>query len=87
MIQIFCPNNNIPERTYSIEALFVDVLGCSYDTFSIQFSNAINNYELDFGSCKVIIEDHFFNRYKEPLSYLNTCNLPKGLSFFFFFFF
>lgn len=82
MIQIFCPNNNIPERTYSIEALFVDVLGCSYDTFSIQFSNAINNYELDFGSCKVIIEDHFFNRYKEPLSYLNTCNLPKGLSFF-----
>lgn len=82
MIQFVCPNNNIPERTYAIEVLFTDVLGCKHDSYSILFRNDVHDYEMSVNGKKYIFEDHFFNRYSEPLSYLNLGNLPKELIYF-----
>lgn len=82
MIQIYCPNNNVPERTYAIEVLFVDILGCKHEDFIIQFREDVKNYELCFDNFKLIIEDHFFNHYTEPLSYLNINHVPVSLGWF-----
>lgn len=82
MIRLTCPNNNIPERTYAIETLFVDVLGCKCDDYSIQFGDDVHNYELDVDGNNIIIEDHFFNRFVEPLSYLKSENIPTELRIF-----
>ena len=82
MIQLTCPNNNISERIYSIEVLFTDVLGWKRSDYSIQFMDDVHNYELDFDGKKYTIEDHFFNRFVEPLSYLKLANEPDELNFF-----
>ena len=37
MIEIVCPNNNIPERTYAINALLSDVLGCKQEDYNIRY--------------------------------------------------
>ncbi len=82
MILITCPNNNIPERTYTIEALFVDVLGYKQEDYAIQFKDDVCDYELSFANNKLIVEDHFFNHYIEPLSYLDLRNVPASLNWF-----
>ena len=82
MIQILCPNNNVPERTYAIEVLLSDVLGCKHDGYEIHFLDDAKNYELSVGHFKLIIEDHFFNHHAEPLSYLNLGNIPDGVGLF-----
>lgn len=82
MIQITCPNNNIPERTYAIHALLSDVLGCNRSEYIVQFRDDVHNYELDVDGKQYTIEDHFFNRFVEPLSYLKIDNKPEELFFF-----
>lgn len=82
MIRIICPNNNVPERTYAIEVLLIDVLGCKRNNFDVQFRDDINNYELMVGQNKYVFEDHFFNHHVESLSYLKLENLPKELHYF-----
>ena len=82
MIQITCPNNNVPERTYAIEVLLTDVLGCKRNDYDIQFKDDVNNYELKVGESKYVFEDHFFNHFVDPLSYLKQENLPKELQYF-----
>ena len=82
MIQITCPNNNIPERTYAIHALLSDVLGCNRNDYIIQFKDDVQDYELDVYGKEYTIEDHFFNRFVEPLSYLKLDNIPEELVFF-----
>lgn len=81
MIQITCPNNNIPERTYAIHALLSDVLGCNRSEYIVQFRDDVHNYELDVDGKQYTIEDHFFNRFVEPLSYLKLDNIPEELFF------
>lgn len=82
MLRITCPNNNIPERTYAIEVLLIDVLECNRHDFEIQFSDSVKNYELVIDNNKVIVEDHFFNHYIAPLSYLKLENLPTELRYY-----
>lgn len=82
MIHIYCPNNNVPERTYAIKVLFSDILGCKQEDYVIQFREDAKNYELCFDDFKLIIEDHFFNHYVEPLSYLNIESVPTSLNWF-----
>lgn len=82
MILITCPNNNIPERTYAIKTLLVDVLGYKQEDYAIQFKGGVSDYELSLANNKLIIEDHFFNHYVEPLSYLNTGSVPTSLNWF-----
>lgn len=82
MVQITCPNNNIPERTYAVETLFMDILGCKQGDFEIRFEDDIDNYEIVSNGHKVIVEDHFFGRHKAPLSYLRSENIPAELIYF-----
>ena len=82
MIQITCPSNNIPERTYAINIIFNELMGCGLDLNSIVFSDDAEEYTIGVGDKRLIVEDHFFNYYREPLSYLNNENLPKELHYF-----
>ncbi len=82
MIRITCPNNNIPERTYSIDVLFKELLGLKREQYDILFDNHIDCYLIKYNDKTIVIEDHFFIRYPEPLSYLSSENLPKELKFF-----
>ena len=82
MIQITCPSNNIPERTYAIEALLTDVMGVEREEYEIAFKDDTKDYVLQYDSRTVEVEDHFFNRFTEPLSYLHVNNIPTDLSFF-----
>lgn len=82
MIQITCPNNNIPERTYSIEVMFVDLLGCNRNDLDIRFEESIKDYELVANDKRVVIEDHFFNHFPKEMSYLKPESIPDKTGFF-----
>jgi len=75
MIQISIPNNNIPEREYTIDILFNEFLGLKY-TIEIGSSN----YEITLPNKKqLIIKDTFFNHYPRDLEYLKLENIPKDI--------
>lgn len=82
MIQITCPSNNIPERTYAIEALLTDVMGVEREEYEISFKDDTKDYVLQYDNRTVVVEDHFFNRFTEPLSYLYVENIPSELHFY-----
>lgn len=82
MIQITCPSNNIPERTYAIEALLTDVMGVVREEYEISFKDDTKDYVLQYDSKIVVVEDHFFNRFTEPLSYFHVENIPTELHFY-----
>ncbi len=84
MIQIICPNNNIPERNYAISVLFCEVLGCNNEELDIVFDDSAKEYSiLVSGECRwIVIEDHFFNYHPMPLTYMKKENLPQELLFF-----
>jgi len=82
MIQIVCPNNNIPERTYAINVLFNELLGCGISGGDILFDDNVSNYSIVLNGKSIIIEDHFFLKHPDPLSYLNEQSLPGALEFF-----
>jgi len=81
MIKIYCPSNNIPERRYSIEVLFNHLMGCDVSEDSICFRDDVEDYIVKVGEKQMVIEDHFFSKYREPLSYLKGSSLPKELTF------
>jgi len=81
MLQIIGPSNNIPERRYSIEVLFNYLMGCNVSEDSICFRDDVDDYIVKVGEKQMVIEDHFFSKYREPLSYLKGSSLPKELTF------
>ncbi len=81
MIKIYCPSNNIPERRYSIEVLFNYLMGCNVSEDSICFRDDVDDYIVKVGEKQMVIEDHFFSKYPEPLSYMKESFLPKELTF------
>lgn len=82
MIQITCPSNNIPERKYAINVLFNELMGCDLNLDSITFSADAENYEIYVGEKKVVVEDHFFNKYPNPLTYISLSNIPDEVNYF-----
>lgn len=79
-MKITCPNNNVQERTYIIRFLFESMLGIPT---SIHFSEEEKNYTIEVsGNKKIIVEDHFFNSFPEPLSYLDKKNVPVNINWF-----
>ena len=82
MIRIICPSNNIPERRYAIEVIFNDLLGCNLTADDIQFDAQAVNYTIQVGGKEIVVEDHFFQQYPEPLSYLKAEHLPAELVYF-----
>ena len=83
MIRITCPNNNVPERTYSVDVIFRDILGLASNQYKILFHNGYDDfYQIDINGYIIRIEDHFFRFHKEPLSYICIDNVPSGLQYF-----
>ena len=77
MVRIIIPRNNLPERHYIIEVLLDEFLGID---FEIQTDSNSSNYEIvvENGN-RVIIEDHFFSKFKADQDYLNIGNLPEKI--------
>ena len=77
-IQVVCPDDNIPEREYIINTLFFFIgLRCK-----VEFSDTARGYCIVFEGKTLIIEDHFFIRHQEDLSYFSNKNIPPQLIWF-----
>ena len=74
MIEIYLPDNNLPERRYVIDILFGEYLGLDY---VVKINPEINDYHIRLENNNLlIIKDHFFSKYKDKLQYLNKKNIP-----------
>lgn len=73
-IVVTCPNNNIPERKYIITLILQKYI--SGLELEIKFAD-VSDYILSFGEKKIVIEDHFFNKYPKDLEYLHVKNIPS----------
>ena len=82
MINITCPNDNLPERTYAIDMLLHHLLGIEKTSYQINFEEDAHDYTIAIGNKRIVFEDHFFKLHKEPLSYLNSSNIPDKLTYF-----
>lgn len=82
MIDIYCHCDNEAERTYAVDILFNELLAIPKTEYSIHFCDRSDSYEIKYGTKSIIIEDHFFLRFPEPLSYLHQDNIPTSLNFF-----
>ena len=82
MVKIFVPNNNIAERKYVIDTVFGEFLGLVYQLIIDNGELKINDWviELENGN-KLIVEDHFFNKFPQDLEYLKEENIPKKVEF------
>jgi hypothetical protein len=78
MINIKIPNNNIPEREYIIKFILFDYLGLDYNV-SANESNV--DYSICFDECELIIQDCFFSKFPEALSYLREDALPGKICY------
>ncbi|MDK2886982.1 MAG: hypothetical protein PWP54_1562 [Thermosipho sp. (in: thermotogales)] len=79
MLRITVPENNLQERKYIIDIVFSEFLGLEYELF-IKENEKNWNIELENGT-KLVVEDHFFNKYQEKLEYLKISALPKKVEF------
>ena len=81
-MQIKCPYNNIPEREYAIRMLFDNLLGVDLAETDICFDDSVHDYHISVGEKQIIVQDHFFQRFPEPLSYINKANIPDEVRYF-----
>ena len=80
MIYIYTTPNNIKEREYILNIIFEQFLGVKY---KLEFRNIeLDAYiiELENGN-RLIIEDHFFNKYRKDFEYLKEKNIPLEVEF------
>ena len=79
MICISIPDNNKKERKYILDIFFNEFLGLSY---RIVENTDIKNWEIELeNGSKLIIEDHFFNKYPTELNYLKLENIPSKVEY------
>ena len=78
MLKIIIPQNFNPERFYIINLIFKEFLSI---TFQYEFSFKKKNYEILYLDKKIIIEDHFFNKFSETNNYINIKNIPEKIFF------
>lgn len=79
MIDIYLPDNNLPERHYVTDVLFGEYLGLSYRTTP---KHGIAEYEIKLENGNLlIIEDHFFSKFPADLQYLKQDNIPGQIVF------
>lgn len=75
MIKIKIPNNNLNERKYILDIIFNELLGLEY---SLHVGS--KEYEIELKNKEVLtIEDNFFNKYPNDLSYLKVENIPSKI--------
>lgn len=74
MIHVIAPNNNCEERQYILDVILTEFLGVPY---SIEYGG-VDCWLLDAHSVQIQIEDAFFNKHEEALSYLSHANIPES---------
>ena len=82
MISVSFPNDNVPERAYAIRAVFTEILGCPEGELHLSSHDSADYYRIQGFGKTILVEDHFFRDYSEPLSYLKKESLPVELSYF-----
>ncbi len=82
MIKVYIPNNNIAERRYILDTLLADFLGLEYQLKIKSKESRVDDWiiELESGN-RLIIQDHFFNKFPKDLEYLQKDNIPKDVKF------
>jgi len=74
LLKILLPDNNKEERTYAVQVLLEEFLGL---TCSISFGQTTFAAEINLANGRrLLLEDHFFNAFPAPLSYLQLENIP-----------
>jgi hypothetical protein len=82
MIKITIPNNNINERKYIIGVIFNEFLGLDYKIVACDFGSAVSDWAIELENRnKLIIEDHFFNKYPKTKNYLKFKNIPTNINY------
>lgn len=74
-IKAIIPSDNVAERVYIMEELFTNFLGLPLNIELSEGNQESYAFYLPNGST-LIVEDHFFSKYKEPLSYLKAEHIP-----------
>lgn len=77
-MQVFIPNNFLPERKYIIEILIHNFLGLKYE---ISFHNKKSYVFLLENKNKLVFKDAFFSNFEERNGYLSGNNLPEKVKF------
>ena len=79
MLKVSIPNNNILERKYIIDIILNEFLGLKY---SLEINDDIINTDIILENGNVlIVEDHFFNKFKTEKEYLELSNIPSDIEF------
>ena len=73
-LNIRIPNNNLNERHYIINTLISEYLNIPC---KISIDDNIKEYQLEYLSQKLIIDDYFFSKNTDILSYINLMNIPS----------
>jgi len=76
MINVYIPNNFIPERTYAVRTLLTHYCGIEVE---ITVKEGITAYELRWEDKSVIIADDFFGGVPEGKSYIDAAYLPTKM--------
>lgn len=81
MIKITIPNNNIHERKYILDIIFGEFLGLEYKV-EVRREKLEGDWEIELeNGAKLIVQDHFFNKYPKDLEYLKLENIPSKVEF------
>jgi hypothetical protein len=81
MLKITIPNNNIEERKYILDIILDEFLGLDFKT-EIKNEKEQSDWIIELENRnKLIIQDHFFNKYKNDLEYLELKNIPAKVDF------
>jgi hypothetical protein len=76
---IYIPNCFVPERRYVIEQLIFSMLGLECTLIP---NNEVSDYKIILANGnKLIIEDHFFNRFSNDQDYLKPENVPLTINY------
>lgn len=79
MVLVFCPENNWNERAYIIEVILEEFLGIEY---RLEPGSSENFTRLVLeNDNEIIIEDHFFSKFRKEREYLDLANIPSEIIF------
>ena len=79
LLKILLPRNNQPERNYIVSLIFREYLGLD---INIQYGTTQYSIEIKLANGKeLLFEDHLFNIFPHPLSYLEKKNVPQKTIF------
>ena len=78
MIKIRIPDNNLAEREYILKTLLSDFLGLD---IHITADSTIIDYTIEFSEGSLTVQDSFFNKYPESLTYLTRDAVQDKISF------